>query len=236
MKLADLALAKNVQYNDTLNPKLWDGDKLRKNVRQQLIKIGEKFFEELEVDPTALLDYYLVGSAANYNWSKYSDVDLHVLLDYDIVGQTCNDQLVEDFLFAKRAVWLGKYDLSVEGMQVEVGPQSKDAQLESKAVYSLLENNWVKKPVKSTPKIDEDRYDAKVEEMKKLIDSVCKPGTSSEEVEKVREKLKAMRKAGLAKGGEFNADNLVYKSLRNQGYLDKLEKLERAKVSDELST
>lgn len=236
MKLNDLALDKNVKYNDKLHPKLWDGESLKPEVRQKLIEIGEAFFEALDVEPTALHDFYVVGSCANYNWNQYSDIDLHVLMDYKIVAQSCNDELIEDFLWSKRAVWLDKYDINVLGLKVEVGPQDISATLESAAVYSLMENNWIKKPVKSPPKIDEDKYDDKVELMKKKINVLlAKKNVTADEIDKLQDELKNMRQAGLDKGGEFNPDNLAFKSLRNQGYLDKLNDLKTDKRSEELS-
>lgn len=236
MKLADLALNKNIKYHNELNPKLWTSETLKADIRRKLIEIGEAFLEFLDVDEKALIDYRIVGSCANYNWSEFSDIDLHVILDYHIVGQTCNDQLVEDFLFTKRALWLERHDIKVVGLQVEVGPQDKDAPLESLACYSLLENEWIKKPKHKEPDIDEKRYMLKVVEMKKRIDTLlANKDASSEDFQKVREELKEMRKRGLAKGGEFNADNLAFKSLRNQGYLEKLENRKNSAQSKELS-
>ena len=46
-----------------------------------------------------------------------------------------------------------------------------------------------------------------------------------EYVEKMREKLRKFRKAGLDTGGEFSVENLSFKVLRRNGYLKKLSDL-----------
>lgn len=235
MKLANIALNKNVQYNDKLNPKIWDDkDQLRPQIRAKLVEIAEKFVEFLEIDDSAVEDYLLVGSIANYNWSQYSDIDLHVLMDFKKLGESCNDEIVEEWLMAKRAVWIEKYDISIEGLKVEVGPQDTTVVLESEGVYSVLEDSWKKKPAIKEPKLDEKAYDKKIKEMIAKVEKVLNKQASSDEISAVREEIKAMRKTSL-KGGEFATNNIVFKALRNQGYIEKLQALQDEKISDELS-
>jgi hypothetical protein len=40
--------------------------------------------------------------------------------------------------------------------------------------------------------------------------------------EKVKSKIMKMRKEGLAERGEFSVENLVFKKLRNEGYIQNL--------------
>jgi hypothetical protein len=44
-----------------------------------------------------------------------------------------------------------------------------------------------------------------------------------------------MRNAAISKGGEFSFENLVYKELRNQGYLDKLSVYAKTRQDKKLS-
>ena len=39
---------------------------------------------------------------------------------------------------------------------------------------------------------------------------------------KLKEKIRTMRGSAIQRGGEFALENLVFKELRNRGYLDKL--------------
>lgn len=239
MKLADISLKKNVKYNENLHPKVWgNGDKLKPEVRKKLIEIAEAFVEFLEVDASTVEDYLVVGSIANYNWNEYSDIDLHILMDFEKAGDSCNEVITEEWLMAKKALWIERFDIEVDGLPVEVGPQDIAVKLNSAAVYSILENEWVKKPVRKEPELDEKSYDKKLKEMLTKIDKVLKKDATSDEIADLRQEMRDMRQASLnlKKGGtEFSTNNLVYKTLRNQGLVDKLKSLQDDKMSKELS-
>lgn len=237
MKLADISLSKNVQYNDHLHPKVWGkNDKLLPDVRKKLIEIAEAFVEFMDVPASVVEDYLVVGSGANYNWNQYSDIDLHILMDFKKVAECCDGELVEEFLMNKKALWVATYDIEVNGLAVEVGPQDLVVELNSAAVYSIMENEWVKKPVIDEPELDKKAFDKKVKEMVAKVEKVLNKQASSDEIAAVRDEIKKMRKASLSKGNnEFSTNNLVYKALRNQGLVDKLKELQDEKYSEELS-
>ena len=65
------------------------------------------------------------------------------------------------------------------------------------------------------------------------IDSLVKDKSDSLELlNALKKKLRDMRSAGVSKGGEYSLENLVFKELRNKGYLDKLSKY-ILKIEDE---
>ena len=66
-----------------LNQDFWNqpGNKLDPEIREQLLKIAEDFIEGSQAAGAPLKDITFTGSLANYNYSPYSDVDLHVLFD-----------------------------------------------------------------------------------------------------------------------------------------------------------
>ena len=67
-----------------LNPKFWSkNNELEPKIREKLLKIAEDFFDSLEIEGIQLEDIALTGSLSNYNWSEFSDVDLHILVDFD---------------------------------------------------------------------------------------------------------------------------------------------------------
>ena len=67
---------------DELNPKVWDNENtLNKEVREKLLGVATEFIEFLGV-PILVDDIIFTGSLANFNWSKFSDVDLHVVADF----------------------------------------------------------------------------------------------------------------------------------------------------------
>jgi hypothetical protein len=62
---------------------------------------------------------------------------------------------------------------------------------------------------------------------KKLIDQVIRDKMDIDSVRDLKRKIRDMRGASIAKGGEFSFENLVFKELRNRGYLDKMNKYEQ---------
>jgi hypothetical protein len=54
-------------------------------------------------------------------------------------------------------------------------------------------------------------------------------------IEKYKEKLRRFRTCGLEKGGDYSSENLVFKILRRNGYLDKLRNAKEKLVQKKLS-
>ena len=68
-----------------------------------------------------------------------------------------------------------------------------------------------------------------------MIDEMIKNHVDLDSVKHFKEKLRDMRGAAIKRGGEFSFENLVFKELRNQGYLDKLSAYQRTNQDQELS-
>jgi hypothetical protein len=97
----------------------------------------------------------------------------------------------------------------------------------------VLDNQWIKQPSHNPPTINDRAVDSKVKDLIDIINSAV--NGDAEDIQRVREKISVMRKSGLAKGGEYSVENLAFKILRNQGYLDKLAGAELTKQDQELS-
>ena len=53
-------------YNTNLNPDVWDGMVLKRDIRQKLTEIANDFYKQTEL-VAPIRDILLVGSLANYN-------------------------------------------------------------------------------------------------------------------------------------------------------------------------
>ena len=86
--------ADSFRINDELEPRIWDGMKMKEEIREPMLKIAKNFIEGLPID-VKVEDITLTGSLANYNWSSYSDVDLHIIVDFSKIDE--NYDLVKGF-------------------------------------------------------------------------------------------------------------------------------------------
>ena len=230
------------EIHDTLNQKLWDGEKLRPEVRKKLMEIANAFHKYMNID-AKLKDIIITGSSSNYNYSEnYSDIDLHLLYDFSEVLSEDDDtienteDLVKGYMLSKKALWNDKFDIKVNGVEVEVYSQDIDEPHEANGQFSLVKNDWNKKPTKDDPTLDTTSADKKADEFSKLIDKAISDNASFESLEKLQEKIWKMRKAGLdSKAGEFSVENLAFKILRRDGSVESLLDQMDTKFQEDLS-
>jgi hypothetical protein len=215
------------EMQKTLNPKIWDGETLKPEIRKNLLKIADDYFESLEINDVDIEDVTFTGSLANYNWSEYSDVDLHILVDYKEIP--VDEDLVQDFLKTKSTSWNQNHDVKIYGYDVELYVQDISEEHVSSGVYSILKNKWIIKPEKKPIKVDDINVKLKSNRIMDGIDDLYDEMKSSKNYEdivvktdKIKDKIKKMRQAGLDRTGEFSVENMVFKVLRRNGMLDRL--------------
>ena len=235
VKSKDKKIVKSFKPKDELSPQIFEEGKMREDIRKRLLEISDEFIETFGVE-FFIHDIVLTGSLSNYNWSNFSDVDLHILIDYK--ESEYRFELVKEFFDAKKSVFNEKHDIKIKGYNVEVYVQDIDEPHISSGVYSILHDKWLLKPEKDSPNIDDRKILEKGEEYAKKIDSLLKMkniNDISSKIELLRLKLKEFRQGGLEKGGEYSYENLVYKLLRRNGYIEKLLKLKTYITDKKLS-
>lgn len=218
-----------MKFHDELNPKLWDGLELKPEVKEKLNEIAEAFKEYLDIPEDAILDIRITGSSASYNYTEYSDLDLHLIIDYEKVHEDC--PLVEGYLWSYKSQFNANHDISIYGVPVELYAEDSKQEAISNGVYSLVEDRWLKESKKIPPTDNDEDVQAKYQELKDAIDK-C---DDSEVANELLDKIYTMRKSGLAEVGEFSTENMAFKLLRNDGSIDKLKKLKKEKVDKQLS-
>lgn len=230
--MESLDVTDNISYHKTLNPSAWNKDELKPEIRFKLLKIAKAFIDYLDVEDFKLRDIVLTGSNANYNWTKYSDFDVHVVTDYSALE--C-DVLAEAFYRAKKQLWNDNHDIVVEGHDVELYVEDSEKPPVSEGVYSLLNDEWISKPEHNPPSINSSAVNYKAKTLAKVIDYEIRNYDTYQDLEKLLDKLYKLRQSGLDKHGEYSSENLAFKILRNQGYLDKLRKALSKAMDDSLS-
>ena len=102
-----------------LNREVWDEeDRLSPEVAERLLVIAEDFIRKLKMDGLTIHDIVLTGSLANYNWSRYSDFDLHIVLDFRQVDE--NEKLVKKFFDARRLNWNKAHRILLKDYEVDI--------------------------------------------------------------------------------------------------------------------
>jgi hypothetical protein len=241
----DERIVKSFETKDILSSEIFDGIKdgfkMKEDVRKRLLEIADDFVESFGVE-FFIHDIVLTGSLSNYNWSEFSDVDLHVLIDMSEIdgdnGSPILQTIVKEFFDAKKNVWNEKHDIKIKGFDVEVYVQDVEEPHISSGVYSILHDKWEIEPKRETPNIDDRKILEKGEDFAKKIDQLVDLGLNSEvlpKIESLRKKLKQFRQSGLETGGEYSYENLTFKLLRRNGYIEKLLKLKTDITDKKLS-
>lgn len=229
---------KSFYIKDDLNPKLWENFKLSDEIREQLLKIAQDFYESTDIEAD-VIDIALCGSLCNYNWSEqYSDYDLHIIIDYRDIDE--NLELVEQLCDYAKKMWNSNHDITIKGYEVEVAIQNEDDLKEGiksgrmGGVFSLMKDKWIKKPEKVDFEPDEKMISSKAKSIMQKVDDIeeqvdeDKYSAFKEKVDKVWKKIKDLRKSGLAsESGEYSIGNLVFKLLRRNGYISKIMELKK---------
>lgn len=236
----DNNIIKSFFSKDSLNSKVWnEDDSLNSEVRDKLLEIAAEFVEFLSV-PIVVEDVIFTGSLANFNWSEFSDVDLHIVADFSQFDEELLE-LYQELFKVKKTMFNSDHDIKIFEYEVELYVQNEAEAHFSTGVYSVLNDEWIQKPVKEDKKIDVEILKDKINSWMSKIDTVINNSSpenleeSKDYIKNIKEKLKKYRSSGLKKEGEYSYENLVFKYLRRNGYIDKLFKLENDLLDQELS-
>jgi len=233
-------ILKSFSLQDTLNPKIWDNpddvetSKMKSKVKSALMKIAEKFIDYLGED-IFVDDIILTGSLSNYNWSEYSDFDLHIIIDFKQFGK--KDKVHKELFDARKFIFNESHDIKIYGYDVELYAQDSEEEHTSSGVYSIINDEWLHKPKKESPDIDKkilvQKIDCWIEKIEKTISN--SKDRDGKKLETLKSKLKEYRKSGLDKEGELSYENLVFKFLRRSGHIEKLFDALNKNIDKELS-
>jgi hypothetical protein len=208
------------QFHDELSDKIWEDGAIKEKIKNRLIEISYLWMKEADLPENIIEDIVLTGSFAGYNYTEFSDIDIHIIIDKDKLG--C-EELIDDFLFDKKKIFGEKHNITIDGSDVEVYAQDINEKIpKNEAVYSLLNNKWIIEPSKEKKETTDVKLIKKSRYYRKLIKRLIKEGNIKKMIN-FKEKIRKMRQTGLQREGEFSVENIVYKDLRNRNLLDKLD-------------
>ena len=217
---------------ETLNPKIWNNHtnpekaSLKPEIRKKLLEIAHEFMDFIDVE-FFVDDIIFTGSLSNFNWSDFSDVDLHLEVDFTQFDKD-SVELYRELFNLKKLLFNTNHDITIKGFEVELYVQDIIEPHTSGGIYSVLYDEWTVVPEKKDVKIDKNLLKTKIKTWTKKIDEVTEQvqnGDYDESIlliKELRDKIKKYRKAGLEEKGEFSYENLVFKFLRRGKYIEKL--------------
>jgi elongation factor Tu len=140
-------------------------------------------------------------------------------------------EMVKKAVDGLRFIWNLRHPVKIKGFDVELYAQDHNEPHVASGLYSLLKDEWIIEPKPEEPQIDEkdvlrksDAYKVEIAELEKEV-----ADTDSEQAREAQDRISALkqkimkaRKEGLAANGEFSIENLVFKQLRNDGWLERL--------------
>ncbi len=229
-------IKEDIEIHKELNPKIWTSDnKLIPSVERKIEEIVDSFIENLKEYEVSIKmdDIYILGSNANYNYTKHSDLDIHIIADEDVFN--CSENHLPLIYNCMKSLFNEKYDITINGIPVEIYVENKNELTNvSTGVYSL-NSGWLKEPSKyTTPEINKEELNRKVINWVNKYNFLIE-NPSIDAIDKFLDDLYEMRAESLKEKGEFGLGNLIFKELRNKDLLNKLKDLRNKLKSNELS-
>ena len=227
------------KVQDELSPDIWyhDGEsyKMKPEIRISLLGIVKDYrdFVDVELD---IDDVTLTGSLSNFNWSKFSDVDLHILMNFEDKGV-----LLKKYLDSRRIIWNSLRSVTVKGFDVEIYVQDNNESHFASGVYSVLYDEWIVEPNQEEVNIDSKKILSKAKNWMSQIDKIednskrMEPEEVLNDIDKFKSKIKKYRGSGLEDKGEYSYENLTFKFLRRNEYLKKLNDVRNSLIDKNLT-
>lgn len=229
--LEEEAGPESFENHETLAPAIWEGEELNPRIAKRLLKIANDFIDSLPV-AVKVEDITLTGSLANFNWSNYSDVDLHIIVNF--LGVDENLALVKSFFDNARMKWNNEHNIRIKGYDVEIYVENINESHKSSGVYSVLNDEWVKRPRRYQNSVDFRSARRKADDIEFQVNIVSNLVTAKKykaamrNIERLKRKIRNMRRAGLeSPQQEFSVENIAFKILRRNdilGFLNDLKK------------
>lgn len=230
-----------------LNERIWNNLHLRSKVRMRLLDISDDFYDTLGISDDYRIDTILTGSICNYNWTSSSDIDLHIIIDFSTINS--DTELVKSYFDMKKNEWNKSHlNLKIYNFPIEVYVQDINEKHVSHGIYSLERDAWIIRP--SYKSLDDTIFDEndilyKSSDLMDIIDDLEKASNLQTDKHKlllIKKKvfslyssLKNKRKKSLNQDGEMGKWNIIWKILRNDGYIEKLIVM-KAKLYDKINT
>jgi len=228
------------KVHEELNPDIWFIDngsyKMIPEIRVSLLNIVDDYKNFVNVD-MEIEDVTLTGSLSNFNWSRFSDVDLHIVMNFE----DKEDSLLKKYLDSRRIIWNSLRNITVKDFEVEIYVQDAEEPHFASGVYSVMYDEWIVEPKQEEVILDSHKILSKSKQWMSIIDNIETMAETKEiddsmnDIQRFKDKLKKYRGEGLKDKGEYSYENLAFKFLRRNGYLKKLNDIRNELIDKSLT-
>ncbi len=224
------------EVHNTLNSKLFDEqNQMRPKIKNALIKIADQFVDSVKEKGIELsvVDYFVLGSNAGFNYGDASDIDLHIIVEH------CDDTTLKVAYDLLKSRFNDKYNITVKGCPVEVYIQAADEPNASDGIYSLLRDEWLKMPERKEDVLTPEQVDnldvLNHDLYKEWLNKLNNVPHTVDDINNFLDELALLRRESLKTSGEFGIGNLIFKQFRNDGEIKKIRDIRDELLSKELS-
>lgn len=225
----------NLLIMPNLNPRIWDDNqKLFPEIRKKLLTISKEFLDEV-VGAIKIKYVVLTGSLCTFHWRADSDWDLHIIAE---PKEDSYKEVLLDYFATKSKEFNNRHDITLKGYKVEVNLKDIESEYEHKAIYDLIKDNWIIEPKEDQENmlfLDNPKVLELAHKFQNRIDDMIVKGAPLSDFKTLRDELKQLRTKGLQEGGEYSLGNLVFKTLRYSGHLQKIADYRLSLFDKELS-
>lgn len=187
MDASDVSLA-SFKKEKKLAPKIWNGMTINPKVRLKLLDIADDFWDTCGINWTKIKGIHLTGSICNFNWSKFSDIDLHLVVDFSDISD--RKDFVQEYFNSKKNEWNDEHNnLKIYKFPVELYVEDINAKTESSAIFNLETNAWIKAPLPDdihSIKLDKYEIKEKSANLMTKIDNYCDLFDDSNNVDELK--------------------------------------------------
>lgn len=229
-------LNESIEVHDILNPKLWDDNELKAEVKEKINEIVDEYIEESEIlTREDIIDIELLGSNASFNYTNDSDLDIHLVINME--SMTCDPSLMQLACNSERSLFNKTYDIKIKGIDTELYVEDVKAATASNGIYSLKKDQWIKFPTQiNIPDVsNNEEYLSLLNEWKNKAQTLLTNSQDVQEIKNYINELYNLRRLSIMTDGEYAIGNLVFKEIRNLSLLQSLKDKTHELTSRELS-
>ena len=211
-------------FPTVLDPRLWQDDTLRPEVRQRVLDVTGQLFADLKLKDVRIKSVEVRGSNVSYEYDNAADFGVRVFLDTSAYKGNIDDlaarvKTYNAFIEVKHEGQILLYGIPLE-VNFYVIRTSRLDPVKGVGHYSITGDRWMEPPAVQDSKFDRDQMLSDIEGFTGTYNALVrayfagKRGFDCGQWQDFSKTLGDYRNAGIDKSGTRSTENLVYRLMR----------------------